>query len=46
MINQINQFSNLAKLEPNDNIIFIKLLARPREEQDSLIAIFYATWNS
>jgi len=31
MITQINKFSNLTKLEPNDNIIFIKLLARPQE---------------
>ena len=30
----------------NETILFMKLLARPKEEQDSLIAIFYATWNS
>ncbi len=29
-----------------EKIMFVKLLARPRDEQDSLVALFYATWNS
>lgn len=36
----------MANFDQNDTLLFVKLLARPREEQDSLIAVFYATWNS
>ena len=42
----MKEFNVMAKLDENDRLLFVKLLARPCEEQDSLIAVFYATWNS
>jgi hypothetical protein len=46
LVGEHNNFKNMAEKMEDEKIILVKLLARPREEQDSLIALFYASWNS